>query len=124
MNLELLHAGLQALGPDVQGVALCSARLVPIAFLCPLLGGQATPVTVRLALVLGLALFLRLEAGVGLVPDIGQALTRQRPIRALDLPPPPHGHGLGYSTWHLGDATAGIVHVAEASTLQRRAAQS
>jgi type III secretion protein T len=71
MSLELLHAGLQALRPDILVVALCSARLVPIAFLCPLLGGQATPVTVRLALVLGLALFLRLEAGVALVsPEV------------------------------------------------------
>lgn len=65
MSLEPLLAGLDALRPDLVAVALCCARLVPIAFLCPLLGGQAAPVTVRLALVLGLALFLRLEAGVG-----------------------------------------------------------
>jgi type III secretion protein T len=71
MSLEPLNAALEALRPDILVVALCSARLVPIAFLCPLLGGQATPVTVRLALVLGLALFLRLEAGVELVsPEV------------------------------------------------------
>ncbi|HZI12504.1 MAG TPA: flagellar biosynthetic protein FliR [Myxococcus sp.] len=71
MSLEPLHAALAALRPDILVVALCSARLVPIAFLCPLLGGQATPVTVRLSLVLGLALFLRLEAGLALAsPEV------------------------------------------------------
>jgi len=47
--------------------------------------------------VLAVAMMVEQGLGVGLVPDIGQALTRQRPIRALDLPPLPHGHGLGYS---------------------------
>ncbi|MFP2962751.1 EscT/YscT/HrcT family type III secretion system export apparatus protein [Myxococcus sp. 1LA] len=66
MNLEPLRAWLESLGPDIVVVALCAARLLPITFLCPLLGGQATPTTVRLALVLSLSLFLRLEAGVAL----------------------------------------------------------
>nr|WP_223646830.1 flagellar biosynthetic protein FliR [Corallococcus sp. EGB] len=44
--------------------ALCAARLLPIAFLCPLLGGQAAPTTVRLGLVFALSLFLHIEAGV------------------------------------------------------------
>ncbi|EAU62999.1 type III secretion inner membrane protein, putative [Stigmatella aurantiaca DW4/3-1] len=35
-----------------------------MAFLCPLLGGQATPSPVKLSLVLSLALFLHLGAGV------------------------------------------------------------
>lgn len=66
MNLEALGEQLVRLGPHIVAVALCAARLVPIAFLCPLLGGQAAPMTVKLALVLALALFLHEEAGVGL----------------------------------------------------------
>ena len=74
MNLEPVRLWLEALGPDIVVVALCAARLVPIAFLCPLLGGQATPSTVRLALVLALSLFLRIEAGVELVAPVASAL--------------------------------------------------
>lgn len=66
MNLEFLHAQLELLAPSVVAVALCAARLLPVAFLCPLLGGQAAPTTVKLGLVLSLALFLHLEAGVSL----------------------------------------------------------
>ncbi|MDC0709659.1 flagellar biosynthetic protein FliR [Stigmatella sp. ncwal1] len=64
MTLELLWTQLEHLGPHTDAVALCSARLVPMAFLCPLLGGQAVPSTVKLSLVLSLALFLHLAAGV------------------------------------------------------------
>ncbi|MCP3145082.1 EscT/YscT/HrcT family type III secretion system export apparatus protein [Pyxidicoccus xibeiensis] len=74
MNLESLRVWLEALGPDIVVVALCAARLLPIAFLCPLLGGQATPMTVRLALVLALALFLRVEAGVALDAPVESSL--------------------------------------------------
>lgn len=66
MNLAFLGAGLEQLGPHFVAVALCSARLLPVAFLCPLLGGQAAPTTVKLALVLSLSLFLHGVAGVGL----------------------------------------------------------
>ncbi|OJT27150.1 flagellar biosynthesis protein FliR [Archangium sp. Cb G35] len=66
MNLELLRAQLAPLGPGMVTVALCSARLLPVAFLCPLLGGQAAPTTVKLALVLSLSLFLHHVAGVSL----------------------------------------------------------
>ncbi len=66
MNLDLLRAQLELLGPHIVSVALCCSRLVPVAFLCPLLGGQAAPTTVKLSLVLSLALFLHLVAGVGL----------------------------------------------------------
>lgn len=66
MNLELLRAQFDSLGPSVVAVALCSARLLPVAFLCPLLGGQAAPTTVKLALVLSLGLFLHHVAGVSL----------------------------------------------------------
>ncbi len=70
MNPELLRAHLEQLGPHVVAVALCSARLLPVAFLCPLLGGQAAPMTVKLALVLSLALFLHVVAGVGLASPV------------------------------------------------------
>lgn len=60
MNVEALAA----LTPTLVGVALCAARLLPIAFLCPLLGGPTTPTTVKLALVLALAGFLHLTAGI------------------------------------------------------------
>lgn len=66
MNLELLRAQFELLGPHMVAVALCCARLLPVAFLCPLLGGQAAPTTVKLALVLSLALFLHQVAGVSL----------------------------------------------------------
>ncbi len=57
------HAG--SIAEHVVAVALCGARLLPIAFLCPLLGGAAAPTTVKLALVLALATFLHFSAGVG-----------------------------------------------------------
>ncbi len=66
MNLELLGFQLDLLGPGVVAVALCAARLLPVAFLCPLLGGQASPTTVKLTLVLSLSLFLHRVAGVEL----------------------------------------------------------
>ncbi len=66
MNLELLRAPLDLLSPGVVAVALCATRLLPLAFLCPLLGGQAAPTPVKLALVLSLALFLHGVGGVAL----------------------------------------------------------
>jgi flagellar biosynthesis protein FliR len=66
MSPELWRAALEGVGPHVVVVALCGARLLPVAFLCPLWGGQATPTTVRLSVVLSLALFLHWEAGVSL----------------------------------------------------------
>ena len=56
----------------VYAVALCAARLLPVAFLCPLLGGQAVPTTVRLALVLSLSLSLHFAGGVGLGPGVAE----------------------------------------------------
>lgn len=56
---------LAAFTPDLIAVALCAARLLPIAFLCPLLGGSATPTTVKLSLVLALAGFLHFACGIG-----------------------------------------------------------
>ncbi|MFZ5467852.1 MAG: EscT/YscT/HrcT family type III secretion system export apparatus protein [Myxococcota bacterium] len=51
--------------PHVVGVALCGARFLPVAFLCPLFGGVSAPTTVRLALVLTLAMAVHLAGGVG-----------------------------------------------------------
>ena len=43
--------------------------------------------------VLAVAMMVEQGLGVGLVPDIGQALMRQRAVSALALPPLPPGHG-------------------------------
>jgi flagellar biosynthesis protein FliR len=64
VSLRLLEGELIRLGPSVLAVALCATRLLPVAFLCPLLGGQAAPTTVKLGVVLSLSLFLHLGAGV------------------------------------------------------------
>lgn len=56
--------GLDALSPHVLAVALISARLLPAAFLCPLLGGSHAPTTVKLGAVLSLASSLHFAAGV------------------------------------------------------------
>lgn len=64
-----------ALTPHVVGVALCGARLLPIAFLCPLLGGSATPTTVKLSLVLALASFLHFSAAIGANLVVDDVLT-------------------------------------------------
>lgn len=55
--LELLQA-------HFVSIAVVSARLLPVAFLCPLLGGQLAPTTVKLGLVLSLSLFLHAACGV------------------------------------------------------------
>ncbi len=57
---------LQSVGPHAAAVGLCAARLLPVAFLCPLFGGSFSPTTVKLSLVLALALFLHLGAGISL----------------------------------------------------------
>jgi len=62
-----LDVALRALTPHFGAVALCAARLVPVAFLCPALGGQGVPTTVKLGLCLSLSLFFHLAAGVA--PD-------------------------------------------------------
>jgi type III secretion protein T len=65
MNTVDLTRELNALTPHLVTVALCAARLLPIAFLCPLLGGSSAPTTVKLAVVLALSLFLHFSAGIG-----------------------------------------------------------
>jgi flagellar biosynthetic protein FliR/type III secretion protein T len=75
MRLELLQEQLVVLGPHIVSVALCASRLVPVAFLCPLLGGEAAPTTVKLSLVLSLSLFLHGVAGVGLAAPVESPVT-------------------------------------------------
>lgn len=64
MNPHAFHTLQAMLAPHLAAVALCGARLLPVAFLCPVLGGSATPTTVRLALVLALAGFLHGACGI------------------------------------------------------------
>lgn len=73
MSLALLQAELARLGPSMLAVALCATRLLPVAFLCPLLGGQAAPPTVKLGVVLSLSLFLHLGAGIA-APEAASTL--------------------------------------------------
>lgn len=59
---QLVSSGL--VQAHVVAVAIIAARLLPVAFLCPLLGGQLAPTTVKLGLVLSLSLFLHLACGL------------------------------------------------------------
>lgn len=65
MNTQALNLAIEALQPHVLAVALISARLIPVAFLCPLFGGSHAPMHVKLGIVLALALFLHGAAGIG-----------------------------------------------------------
>jgi flagellar biosynthesis protein FliR len=49
-------------------MVLCAGRLLPVVFLCPLLGGHVAPPVVRLAVVLGLSAFVHLAGGIGAPP--------------------------------------------------------
>lgn len=91
MTRELFQAWAESLGPDVVAVALCCARLLPVAFLCPLVGGQAAPTTVKLAWVLSLSLFLHVEAGVSLSSPV----TSSMQLVALTLKELVYGLSLG-----------------------------
>lgn len=64
MNTEALKLAIETLQPHVLAVALISARLIPVAFLCPLLGGSHAPTHVKLGVVLALALFLHGAGGI------------------------------------------------------------
>ena len=54
--------------PQAIAWLLCAARFVPPAFLCPLFGGNAVPVTVRLTVCLALAGNVRFAGGLGFDP--------------------------------------------------------
>lgn len=62
--MNQLSLAVDALEPHVAAVALIGARLLPVAFLCPLLGGPQAPAHVKLGLALALATFLHLGAGI------------------------------------------------------------
>lgn len=65
MNLPTsLNFLIEALRPHALAVALISARIVPATLLCPLFGGQAAPMTVRVAICLALALHAHLAGDV------------------------------------------------------------
>lgn len=64
MSVSELAQLFELLAPRFTSVALCALRLLPIALLCPLFGGMHTPTSVRLGLVLSLALSLHLAGGV------------------------------------------------------------
>lgn len=64
MNSQALALAIEALQPHVLAVALIGARLIPVAFLCPLFGGSHAPTHVKLGVVLALALFLHGAGGV------------------------------------------------------------
>ena len=70
-----LYREAASFAPHLIAVALCSARLLPIAFLCPLFGGAAAPTPVKLSLVLALAAFLHFSAGVGTGLVVSDVLT-------------------------------------------------
>jgi flagellar biosynthetic protein FliR/type III secretion protein T len=70
VNTVLVRALLQASIPHVWSLALCAARVLPVAFLCPVLGGRLAPSSVRLALTLALAACLHFVGGVGVAPGL------------------------------------------------------
>lgn len=64
-----------AMTPHVIAVALCAARLLPVVFLCPVLGGEAAPTTVKLGVVLALSPCVHFAGGVAPVEAVSDALT-------------------------------------------------
>ncbi len=69
-----LTASLPTLQPHVLALAVLGARLVPMAFLCPLLGGQQAPTHVKLGVVLALAWFIHFGCGVNLPEGSAETL--------------------------------------------------
>jgi flagellar biosynthesis protein FliR len=64
VNVHALTFAVDALQPHVLSVALIAARLVPVAFLCPLFGGTHAPSHVKLGVVLALSSFLHVACGI------------------------------------------------------------
>lgn len=66
-----LQLQIAAITPHVIAVALCAARLLPVVFLCPVLGGEAAPTTVKLGVVLSLSMCVHFAGGVApLAPTV------------------------------------------------------
>jgi type III secretion protein T len=59
-----IDGDLSVLQPHFIATALIACRLLPVAFLCPLFGGSASPMTVKLGVVMSLSLFLHVAAGI------------------------------------------------------------
>ncbi len=70
MSPGSLDALLTLVWPHAAAMALCAARLLPVALLCPVLGGQAAPGSVRLGVVLSLAGGLHFAGGVAAPADL------------------------------------------------------
>lgn len=70
-----LQLQIAALTPHVIAVALCAARLMPVVFLCPVLGGEAAPTTVKLGVVLALSMCVHFGGGVAPVELVADSLT-------------------------------------------------
>lgn len=64
MSAAELAALMALLSGHVEAVVLCAARVLPVVFLCPFLGGTHAPQTVRVALVLSLSLGLHVAGGI------------------------------------------------------------
>jgi flagellar biosynthesis protein FliR len=64
VNVDALRLAIDTLQPHVLALALISARLVPVAFLCPLFGGSHAPMHVKLGVVLALGFFLHASGGI------------------------------------------------------------
>ncbi len=73
-SLEL-QLQIAALAPHVIAVALVAARLLPVVFLCPVLGGEAAPTTVKLGVVLALSLCIHFAGGIAPVDTVNDPLT-------------------------------------------------
>jgi hypothetical protein len=65
VNGAALSLAIESLQPHVLAISLISARLIPVAFLCPLFGGSHAPSHVKLGTVLALALFVHFAGGIG-----------------------------------------------------------
>lgn len=70
-----LQLQVAALTPHVIAVALCAARMLPVVFLCPVLGGEAAPTTVKLGVVLALSSCIHFGGGVAPVEAVNDSLT-------------------------------------------------
>lgn len=70
MNPLALQLAIDSLQPHVVAVALVAARLLPVAFLCPLFGGTHAPTHVKLGVVLALSIFIHGAGGVGAPADL------------------------------------------------------
>jgi type III secretion protein T len=69
--MSSIGLAIDALSPHILAMALIGARLVPVAFLCPLLGGPQTPTQVKLGVVLALGGFLHFGAAIAPPPGLG-----------------------------------------------------